>query len=148
LPGPLEDTGRPAPATRARELNLFLQAQQHAEERRLDQATALLEEILAENPLHVGAVEKLGMCQVIGQRWGPAIVTLERRIALGEAPASTHTNLALAYEQVGQLESSLGHLQRSIELDPSSRTARENLVRVLTRLGRVEEAARVRELQE
>jgi len=146
LPGPLEATGRPAPASRGDELRLFLRAQQMAEERHVGEAAVLLAQILEDNPLHLAALDKLGLCLVIGQRWESAIETLERRLALAEGPPSTYTNLALAYEQTGNLEAALGHLQRSLELDPSGGTTRENLVRVLTRMGRHEQAATVREL--
>jgi tetratricopeptide (TPR) repeat protein len=146
LPGLLEPSDRPAPATRTKELIFYLQAQQLAEERRIDEAVDLLEKILAENPRHLGALDKLGMCHVIAQRWGPAIHTLERRLAVAEGPPSAYTNLALAYEQAGQLEQALRHLRRSTELDPANRTTRDNLARVLTKLGHDEEARQVREL--
>ncbi len=140
LPGPLDDTGRPAPASRTDELRLFLQAQQLAEERRVDEAAVLLEQVLAENPRHIAALDKLGLCLVIGQRWEPAIEVLERRLALAEGPPSTCTNLALAYEHTGEFETARRHLVRSLELDPTGRTTRENLARVLSKLGRHDEA--------
>ena len=141
LPGPLEDTDRPAPSTRLDEYKRYLEAQQMMEERRLREAVRVLEVIVTENPRHVSALDKLGLCFVIVQGWDPAIVLFEQRLAVAEGAPSTYVNLALAYEHTGQLARAAEKLERALELSPSNETARGSYARVLTKLGRADEAA-------
>jgi arylsulfatase A-like enzyme len=135
LPSPLDDTGLPSPPGRRAELRSFLEAQQLVEQGDVGAALPLLEGILAENPRHQAALEKLGLARVMRGDWGPAIEVLERRLALGPANPSTHVNLALALESRGHLERAVRHLEQALELDPEEPTARHNLERVRSRLG-------------
>jgi arylsulfatase A-like enzyme len=134
LPGPLELGQRPAPATRREELVRFLQAQQLLDTRRPDEAAPLLRQILADNPGHLAALEKLGLAGLMQGDWNGAIEAFERRLALADGITATFVNLAFACEQVGRLEEARAHLERALELDPEEPTARANLERVRARL--------------
>ena len=134
LPPPFEDTGRPAPADRLQEYLDFLAVGGLMEAGELRAAVRLLDGIVLENPGHVAALDRLGLCFVLVQGWPEAIEILEQRLEQAEGPVSTHVNLALAYEQTGRLEEARVQLERALELGPASATARAALERVRARL--------------
>ena len=138
LPDPLADTDRPVPAERAYELVAFLEAARLLDERQVEPAVALLERILAENPGHLSALEKLALARVLTGDWPAAVRDYERRLSLGAGPPATYVNLGLAYEMTGELEKARASLEEALAIDPEEPTAQVNLERVRARL----EAAR------
>ena len=90
----------------------------------------LLDALVQANPLHVAALDRLGLCFVLVEGWPEAIEILEQRLATAEGPGSTYVNLALAYEHTDRLEQAAAALERALELSPSSAAATRNLTRV------------------
>lgn len=140
FPHPLEAEGLPDPRDRRDELDRVYRALELAELRRLDEATALLAEVVEENPRNASARQYLADYLVAAGRCPEAVPHLEHLIEGEAARASTHLNLGFCLGNAGRNEEAVTHFKRAYELDSGSAMALSNLVVVLKRLGRTEEA--------
>jgi tetratricopeptide (TPR) repeat protein len=143
LPAPLEDTGRLDPRTRLEEYTSYRTASEMPAESRKE-AIAILERIVAENPLNVSAFDHLGSDLVDEQRCADAAAMLERLAQLGSHQAKRHTGVGRCFEQQGDLTQAIVHYERAVVLAPGSLPELADLVRALELAGRTDEAAKIR----
>ena len=147
LPSPLELAGSgelPTPRERLAELHAFLEASELSDQGRCDEALPLFARVVEDNPRNRIALDRYAFCLIQARAWDRAREALELRVACGEAGAATHINLGVCLQNLRRFDDALGHYERALELDPTHRTGRENLARLLERLGRQDEATRVR----
>ncbi len=143
LPAPLEETGRLDPRARLEEYTSYRKASEMPAESRKE-AIAILERIVAENPLNVSAFDHLGSDLVDEGRCADAAAVLERLAKLGSHQAKRHTGVGRCFEQHGDLAQAIVHFERAVTLAPGSLPELADLVRALERAGRTDEAARIR----
>jgi len=144
LPSPLALGDLPAPADRLSELHTFLEASELSDQGRCDEALPLFAKVIGQNPANRIALDRYAFCLIQSKDWARAIDVLKQRVECGRESAATHINLGVCYQNARQVEDALVHYRRALELDPSHRTGRGNLVRLLDSIGRADEAARVR----
>ena len=134
LPLPLEPSERPAPRSRAAQVEQFARAIGLAQAGRTTQAIAVLEAILGENPSNVFAAETLASCLFQEQRFDEVVALLEPLVP--EDRYGTHSYLAASLENLGRLEPALVHYRAAQRLRPTEPTLAEAIQRVERRLGR------------
>ncbi len=102
---------------------------------------ALVGEIAARFPDHAEAFSALGRLLLRGSFDAqPAIVALERALALGQDDADTHTAYGVALHETGRLSEALAAYARARALDPRHVGARFHRAVTLLALGRFDEA--------
>lgn len=89
-----------------------------ASEQRYDEAIAIYDELLAEQPRHAEALAYKGWFQFLSGDQGAGVVTLIDAVeAEPDAPAP-HAFLAIAFHRLGRPETALRELDRLEQLDP------------------------------
>ena len=127
LASPLEETERPCPKDRARELIPMLQAHNLYEAGRADEALALVDPLLRQNPGNLLALELKSHCLLAANRFDEARPVLEERLRRGPGRADVHLNLALCLEQKGEIGAAIEALEAALRIDPSDETTRSRL---------------------
>jgi len=141
LPGLLDEARLPSPRRRAEEDRTFRDAETRIlEGRELPEAESSLRAILAANPRHYLARDVLGTCLILQGHFAEALEVLQEAVQLGSPVANTHVNMAIALIRLERGEEALVCLQRALEIDPGHLKALGNLVFVLEKLGRRDEA--------
>ena len=82
-------------------------------------AKAVANELIAEDPNLVRALNVLALCYEDENQYDKAEKLYKRCIELDENDVSAHTNLAVMYSQAGERESSKRHYKKVIELAPN-----------------------------
>jgi Tfp pilus assembly protein PilF len=74
------------------------------------------------------AQEQVGFGISVAQRglWREAIYRWERAVELDPSYAAAHNNLAIAYEQEGELDRAKAAYERALQLDPSNQFIQQN----------------------
>ena len=104
-------------------------------------AEAALLDALAKNADRPPCLVKLGECYLEMKRPRDAVKVLEEALAARPSQALAHFNLALAKEELGDLEGARRDYEAELVLDPHAYRASFNLGRLLLRAGRPREAA-------
>jgi arylsulfatase A-like enzyme len=143
LPAPLEATGRMDPRARLEEYARYRTASEMPPESRKE-AIAILERIVADNPLNVSAFDHLGSDLVDEQRCADAELVLDRLSKLGSHQAKRHTGVGRCFEQQGDLAHAISHYERAVALSTGGFDELRDLVRALDLAGRSDEAAALR----
>jgi len=127
-PGPLPalvEPARPSPEQEfARLLGL---AGEHEAAGRLDEAEAILNRLLAENPDRPRALHLYGIVLFRKGRPDEAVRHVERAIALMPDAALFHRNLCEMYRKLRRFDAALLAGMRAVELDPNDIHAHHNL---------------------
>ena len=134
LPEPLDPSDRPAPAQRAAQYTKFTKALGLAQDGRNAPAIKLLREVLAENPGNLYALETLGGALLAERRFEEAVESLEALLATGSDRHWARTCLGTAYENLGDHERALIHLERAKELKPGETSLELAIQRVREKL--------------
>jgi len=71
---------------------------------------------------------------------GAAVPMLEKAIALNPANAEAHTNLGLAWEQLGRIDDALAEHQAAVKLEPRLALGHNNLGNIHAKLERADDA--------
>lgn len=145
LPAPLDPSDAPSPRERTDEMVRFLRASDLADAGRCQEARPMLEAILAANPEHLIALDRLAVCLSHEKRWDDMRRVLEERLARGPEQPWTLINMGVALHNSGRQDQAIEYYRRGLALDPGHRTGRENLARLLDAKGRGEEARELRE---
>ena len=80
------------------------------------------------------------LCLILQGHFAEALEVLQEAVQLGSPVANTHVNMAIALIRLERGEEALVCLQRALEIDPGHLKALGNLVFVLEKLGRRDEA--------
>lgn len=88
----------------------------HRKKGELLAAQTMCRAILARDPQHVGALILMGGISQEQRRNSAAIKFLSQALALDDASASAHDNLALTYQALGRHDDALAHFSRAIAL--------------------------------
>jgi tetratricopeptide (TPR) repeat protein len=126
-PGPLPAAAPSAPSPEEEFAQLLALAGEHEAAGRLDEAEALLNRLLAENPDRPRALHLLGIVAFRKGRMTQAIGHVERAIALLPNMALFHRNLCEMSRKLRRYDAALLAGLRAIELDPNDPHARHNL---------------------
>lgn len=110
---------------------------------RLDEAQALYEQLLADEPDHPDGLHLLGVLHAQRGRHAQAYELVARAVAQQPAEAMFHNNLGNVAIELGRTEEAETHYMHAIELDPGRLDALNNLGVLLSRTGRHEGAERV-----
>lgn len=110
---------------------------------RLDEAQALYEQLLADEPEHPDALHLFGVLQAQRGRHAQAHALITRAVALNPREAMFHNNLGNVAIELGRADEAESHYMHAIELDPGRLDALNNLGVLLSRSGRHEGAERV-----
>jgi arylsulfatase A-like enzyme len=130
IPHPLADTGLPSPqaiaplhAETLRAMALFL-------EKRYDEAGAILERVLREQPESYLAIERYAICLMHQGRHAEAIPWLERMLAARPWFASAWYNLGRCLAHEGRREDAIRALEEAVRREPEEPEYRRELARV------------------
>ncbi len=145
LPGPLEAIDKPAPHERTKELRNIQRATVAADEKKIDEAIALLRDVLAEKPRNTFALDLLAKHLIDENRIAEATDVLKKRHALGGVRLTSHLNLARCLESQGDFAGAADQFRRAFEMRPDNPELCADLVRTLELAGRAEEARALRE---
>ena len=129
---------RPTPALEVS--SLLQQAVTNHQAGDLTLAEALYRRILDLVPRHFDALHLLGVVCHQTARQEAAVDFLRKAIAIDSSQPASHSNLGLAYQSMGDLESALGSFDRALSLSPGFVNALVNRGNVLHDLRRHEDA--------
>ena len=115
-------------------------ALQHHHSGRLQDAERLYQQILAQQPDHVGALHYLGVIAHQQGRNDVAIDLIGKAIGLNPKLVEAHNNLGLALKDIGQLEQAIASFHAALVLRPNYPSAIYNLGIALEAKGAKEEA--------
>lgn len=115
-------------------------ALRHHHRGELDQAQAIYQQILQEQPKHAPAMHLLGVIHHQKGNYARAAECIQDAIRLDSANADYHANLALALTARGRYEEALAEFDRTIHLKPDHAEAHISRGNVLKDLGRLDEA--------
>lgn len=103
------------------------QAIQHKIEGQYDEAVALLQDVLAEEPDLPEAHHQLGLVYVFTGLFDESTVELERAVALSPESIKFLIDLGKTHTMLGDYEKAVPIFQRVLEIDPFNDEARKNL---------------------
>jgi tetratricopeptide (TPR) repeat protein len=106
----------------------------------LDGATALLEGVLARNPMDANALFYLGLSRAGKQRYKEAIEPLTRVTELQPAFPGAWLELGICYGKLGDVERALDAYEKNLRLDPANAATLYNSGLILFEANRIEEA--------
>lgn len=118
----------------------LLQAQQHHQAGRLQQAADLYHQLLADNPHHAGAHHLLGLVYSQQGAADQAIAHLRQAITLHAGEPTYHNNLGEALRRAGRLPESIAAFQQALALRPAFAEAHFNLANVYRGQGQLSQA--------
>lgn len=133
----VEAPGTPSSSSSHADPTLLARAQEHADQKRWDEAARLYRELLAQAPDDVAALEGLGLAALHAERAAEGLAWLERAAERDPGNARVLMHLGIALRRNGRIEDAIGVYRRAIELDPRASTLL-NLGRAEREAGRVE----------
>jgi len=120
--------------------DLFAEALRHHQDGRLAEAGILYRLLLAIEPSHADSLHLSGIVSYQAGQAASAVSSISRAVALNNAAAHYHSNLALALQDLGRSEAALRNCKSALVLAPGYRDALHNLGRCLRQQGAVEQA--------
>ena len=118
----------------------FQQALQHHQQGQLDQAEALYNAVLKEQPDHIDALHFLGVLAHQRGQEQRAIELISRALELAPDNAAAYSNLGLAQHALQQYEFALASYNRALSINPNNADALFNRGHSLRELKRFNEA--------
>jgi superkiller protein 3 len=119
---------------------LVKRASEAARDRRFDEAAALLDEALAQDPNHLQALDLFGFVRYFQGRFAEAEQHCRTALSLDPDRAYAHKGLGLCVARQGKVDEGIVSLRRAISLKPGWADPYWDLGVVLTDAGRFEEA--------
>lgn len=108
---------------------------------KIDDAIAIFNEILSQNPNQPDALHGLGMAYAQQRNYSQAAQYLAQAVQAAPTVAEFHNNLGNAYQAVGKTDDALRHYHEALRLKGTYPQAHNNLGTLLYRLGKFDEAA-------
>ncbi|MCB9878447.1 MAG: tetratricopeptide repeat protein [Planctomycetes bacterium] len=106
----------------------------------VQQAEALLRQLLAEHPDMSGAHNGLGVLYLEQRRWDEAAACFEQALRVGEPAPAVLTNIGNVYFGRRDHDAAVGYFHRALEIDPDYVNGLSNLATSLRILNRNDEA--------
>jgi len=123
--------------------NLTIQdALPHHQAGDIQKARAIYNELLANEPNNVDALQLLGILEAQEQNFGAALKLLERATTNNPNLPALHNNLGNVLKKLGKFDKAKQQYIKALELDPDSATAHNNLANILIKQNLTEEATR------
>lgn len=97
---------------------------------RSEEAVALWDELLRENPSDVRALNLLGLSLARRAQWSAAATQFEKTVRIEPRFVEGHYNLGLARFELGDREGAIASLRRALEIEPGYGAARRALQRI------------------
>jgi Tfp pilus assembly protein PilF len=91
----------------------------------LDQAEAILKDVIKEHPQSLDAHRKLMGVYLLKQDYSNSIRTMQEAITLSPEDPKLFISLAFLYEHSGSLEFSKAMLEQALKLDPENKVAQD-----------------------
>jgi tetratricopeptide (TPR) repeat protein len=107
---------------------------------RLNEAEAIYQLLLSNNPNDSDALHYLGLISYQRQRYPEAIKLIEAAIKINNKAPAFYCNLGNAYKALGQLDFAIVAYREAVRLDPQFQAAYSNLGAALKGRGNLEEA--------
>ncbi|MDQ6974675.1 MAG: tetratricopeptide repeat protein, partial [Mariprofundaceae bacterium] len=107
--------------------DLMQQARQALSQGHVNQAASLLHQQVKDHPRDYQAWFLLGVSQSKIQRYHPAIESFRRVIELRDDLAEPHNNLAVIYNELGDVPAAIKELEASLKKHPGYLIAEENI---------------------
>ena len=120
---------------------VFAQAVQMLQARRLDEAEKLFRQVLAFNPRHPDALHMLGIVALEAGQPRAAVDWIGKAVAIDDRSPQFHNNLGTAYRGLGRHAEAEASFRRAVSLRPDYPRALVNLGQALIARGRKAEAA-------
>jgi len=138
---PFATAGRRPPAQGGEEVQRVQRASALLEEGQNEEALALLQAVLAENPANVPAYRYRSQVLMALERYREAAEDIARVLELGAARPESYLNLATCSYYQQDYAGAIGWLERCLALDPKNEQGLFNIVVLLEETGRADEAA-------
>ncbi len=145
VPEPLDGSDRPSPARMAAYHGEVLKAIDVVKSGRFEEGAQRLQVLLQRHPRSPAALENLGYALLQLQRFGEAIMPLERLAIERPGMALTRYNLGVCYWSVERKDEAIAAVRSAIELESTPRFV-ETLVLFLDETGRAAEAQEARRM--
>lgn len=120
--------------------DLVKRASKAAQEKNLDEAASLLDQVLAEDPDHLHALDLFGFVRYFQGRYAEAEQYCRRALAIDANHAYAHKGLGLCIAKQGKVDEGIASLERAIVLSPQWGDPYWDLAVVLTETRRFQEA--------
>lgn len=121
---------------------LLTQAIQAHQQRQLDVARRLYQQVLSEDPEQLSALNNLGAILMDQGRLDEAERLLQRAVTLAPGYANAYNHLGMVFERRRAWDEAAACFQQALELNPNHAQASNNLGNVLKARGDLEQAAR------
>jgi protein O-GlcNAc transferase len=118
----------------------FSLADSHRRAGRLAEAEAIYRKIVAENPDHAEALNRLGLVLRMAGQTEAAVEVIRRAIALSADNGAYYNNLGIALHQAGRVDEAVLALESATRLKPDSAGGHSNLGFALLDQGRAADA--------
>jgi len=99
--------------------NIIQQGQMLIQRGNLSKASALLTELLLDNPGHVEGLYCLAVCQRKQKKYDPALAGLEQILAREPEYARAYQERGYVYQAMGQIDKAIPALEKAVELNPA-----------------------------
>jgi choline-sulfatase len=140
---PGRGSGLPDPKRVIGSLESINEARRLMGARRFAEADRTLQQVIEVSPRNLSALVLLGSSRILDGQPGKALGPLERAATLAPFNADVPFNIGLARLSLGDTPGAEGAWRRTLSLAPRNQDAAVNLVDLLMKTGRSEEAARV-----
>ena len=104
------------------------------------EAAALYDAVLAQRPLHAGALHLKGVLALQAGDYRAAATLIERSLELEPRHGLALANLGVAYRAQDRFDAAIALFRRALVLDPADVNTLANLGQTLVRAGQIEEA--------
>jgi tetratricopeptide (TPR) repeat protein/2-polyprenyl-3-methyl-5-hydroxy-6-metoxy-1,4-benzoquinol methylase len=119
---------------------ILVDAVQHHQAGRLDEAIALYRQALVLSPEYVGAHNNLGTALFEQEKLDEAEASYRLALTFGPGDAESHNNLGTVFYQQGKLDAAVARYHEALALRPDHAEAHANLGAALLSQGKVDEA--------
>ena len=144
IPSPLAPTSRPAPWRMRAQHERALQANAHVTAGAYAEAEEILQSIVAENPLHWTAWDRLALARFGREDYAGALDALDELLVGRPSDANAHLFRGGSLWKLGLREDALEAMDTAFTLSPDDASIRSAYAEALEADGREEEAQRVR----
>jgi tetratricopeptide (TPR) repeat protein len=126
-------------ANQQRVRQVFAEGIRHHQAGRLREAESLYRQVLAADPRHADSLNLLGVIACAAGRAATGIDLIGQAIAIDPRIASYHYNVAVAYQDIEQLDQAIKHYRAAIALKSDYADAHNNLGNALIDQGKYAE---------